>query len=131
MKALIAEDDFTSRLLLQKFLSPFGEVHVAVNGAEALEAFREAKKSGAPYGLVCLDIMMPEMDGQEVLKEIRGLEEAAGISLGQGTKIIMTTALKDRVNVMTAFREQCDAYLAKPIDRQKLVGCLKDFGLAA
>ena len=131
MKALIAEDDFTSRLLLQKFLSPFGEVHVAVNGAEALEAFREAKKNGDPYGLVCLDIMMPEMDGQEVLKEIRGLEEAAGVSLGQGTKVIMTTALKDRVNVMTAFREQCDAYLAKPIDRQKLVGCLKDFGLAA
>jgi two-component system chemotaxis response regulator CheY len=131
MKALIAEDDFTSRLLLQKFLSPFGEVHVAVNGAEALEAFREAKKGGEPYGLVCLDIMMPEMDGQEVLKEIRGLEEAAGINLGQGTKIIMTTALKDRVNVMTAFREQCDAYLSKPIDRQKLVGCLKDFGLAA
>ena len=74
---------------------------------------------------------MPEMDGQEVLKEIRGLEEAAGVSLGQVTKVIMTTALKDRVNVMTAFREQCDAYLAKPIDRQKLVGCLKDFGLAA
>ena len=48
MKALIAEDDFTSRLLLQKFLSPFGEVHVAVNGAEALEAFREAKKNGDP-----------------------------------------------------------------------------------
>ena len=131
MKALVAEDDFTSRLLLQKLLSPFGEVHVAANGAEALEAFRDAKKSGEPYNLVCLDIMMPKMDGQEVLKEIRGLEEADGIDLGQGTKVIMTTALKDRTNVLTAFREQCDAYLAKPIDRQKLVGCLKEFGLAA
>jgi two-component system chemotaxis response regulator CheY len=131
MKVLVAEDDFTSRLLLQKFLSPFGEVHVAVNGAEALEAFREAKKSGEPYSLVCLDIMMPEMDGQDVLREIRGLEEADGVDLGHGTKVIMTTALKDRVNVMTAFREQCDAYLSKPIDRQKLVGCLKEFGLAA
>jgi two-component system, chemotaxis family, chemotaxis protein CheY len=131
MKALVAEDDFTSRLLLQKLLSPFGEVHVAVNGTEAIEAYRQAKKAGEPYSLVCLDIMMPEMDGQAVLKEIRGLEEADGINLGHGTKVIMTTALKDRANVMTAFREQCDAYLAKPIDRAKLVGCLKQFGLAA
>jgi two-component system, chemotaxis family, chemotaxis protein CheY len=130
MKVLVAEDDFTSRLLLQRFLSPFGEVHVAVNGAEALEAFRQAKKSGEPYSLVCLDIMMPEMDGQAVLKEIRGLEEADGIDFGQGIKVIMTTALKDRSNVMTAFREQCDAYLSKPIDRARLVGCLKEFGLA-
>jgi two-component system, chemotaxis family, chemotaxis protein CheY len=131
MKVLVAEDDFTSRLLLQKLLSPFGEVHIAVNGAEALDAFRDARDKGDPYSLVCLDIMMPEMDGQDVLKEIRSLEEADGINPGQGTKVIMTTALKDRTNVMTAFREQCDAYLSKPIERAKLVGCLKDFGLAA
>ena len=46
MKVLVAEDDFTSRLLLQKLLSPFGEAHIAANGAEALEAFRDARKSG-------------------------------------------------------------------------------------
>jgi two-component system chemotaxis response regulator CheY len=130
MKVLVAEDDFTSRLLLQKFLSPFGEIHVAINGAEALEAFRQAKKTGEPYSLVCLDIMMPAIDGRDVLKEIRSLEEADGVYLGHGTKVIMTTALKDSVNVMTAFREPCDAYLAKPIDHQRLVGCLKEFGLA-
>ena len=131
MKILVAEDDFTSRLLLQKLLLPFGEVHVAVNGTEALEAFREARRCGEPYNLVCLDIMMPQMDGQDVLKQIRGLEEAAGVCVGEGTKVIMTTALKDRENVMKAFREQCDAYLAKPIDRQRLVSCLKDLRLAA
>jgi two-component system chemotaxis response regulator CheY len=131
MKILIAEDDFASRLVLQKLISPYGEVHVAANGVEALDAFKAAGEQGEPYGLICLDIMMPEMDGQAVLREIRTIEKEGGLAAGNGVKVIMTTALKDRESVMTAFREQCDGYLVKPIDRQKLVGHLRDLGIAA
>ena len=46
MRALIAEDDFTSRLLMQKLLAPYGESHVAINGKEALEAYTAARRSG-------------------------------------------------------------------------------------
>ncbi len=129
MRALIAEDDFTSRLLLQKLLAPYGESHVAINGKEAIEAFRAAKQKRRPYDLICLDIMMPEMDGQTVLREIRAIEEGAGIRTGHGAKILMTTALKDPKNVMAAFRELCDGYLVKPIDKAKLVKYLQEFGL--
>jgi two-component system chemotaxis response regulator CheY len=129
MRALIAEDDFTSRLMLQKLLAPYGESHVAVDGKEALDAFRAARQKRRPYDLVCLDIMMPEMDGQSVLREIRAIEEGAGISTGRGARILMTTALKDPKNVMTAFRELCDGYLVKPIDKTKLLKHLKEFGL--
>jgi len=129
MRALIVEDDFTSRLLLQKLLAPYGESHVAVNGREALEAFQTARQNQQPYDLICLDIMMPEMDGQTVLKEVRSLEEAAGIQPGCGVKILMTTALKDPQNVMTAFRELCDGYLVKPIDKAKLLKYFKEQGL--
>lgn len=58
MKSLIVEDDFTSRLLMQKFLAPYGESHVAVNGKEAVAAFKNAISLGEPYHLVCLDIMI-------------------------------------------------------------------------
>ena len=68
MRTLIVEDDFTSRLLLQTYLSRFGECHVAINGVEAVEAFRMSKKNGAGYDLICMDIMMPEMDGQTALR---------------------------------------------------------------
>ena len=74
MKALIVEDDFTSRLLLQGLLQPFGVCHVCINGKEAVEAFKIALDQKEPYDLVCLDIMMPEMDGQTALKEIRAIE---------------------------------------------------------
>lgn len=131
MKILVVEDDFTSRVLLQKLLARYGEVHIAINGREALDAYTQAEAEGEPYELICLDIMMPEVGGQEVLREIRAAETARGIRLGEGVKIIMTTALKDSRNVMTAFREQCDSYLVKPIDRDKLAEQLENLGLAA
>ncbi len=129
MKTLIAEDDFTSRLLMQALLSPYGECHIAVNGREAVHAFRMARAEGHPYDLVCLDIMMPEMDGHGVLKAIRAAEEADGILVGDGAKIIMTTALQDTNNVFTAFREMCDGYLVKPVNKAKLRSQLTSFGL--
>jgi two-component system chemotaxis response regulator CheY len=129
MRTLIVEDDFTSRLLLQAFLSRYGECHIAVNGKEALTAFRAAQESGQKYDLICMDIMMPEMDGQTAVKEIRALEEAGGTLSTQGVKIIMTTALDDVKNVVESFKSLCDAYLFKPIDTGKLLAHLREFDL--
>jgi two-component system chemotaxis response regulator CheY len=72
--------------------------------------------------------MMPEMDGQTVLREIRAIEEGAGTRHERRVKILMTTALKDAKNVMTAFRELCDGYLVKPIDKAKLLKYLAELG---
>ena len=129
MKILIVEDDFTSRLLLQQILTPYGECHIAKDGREAIEAFMLAWAEKSRYDLICLDIMMPEIDGQEVLKRIRAMEKTENVIPGSGAKIIMTTALKDKGNVFTAFNEQCDGYLVKPIDKTKLISYLTEFGL--
>lgn len=131
MKSLIVEDDFTSRLLLQTIISRYGECHIAVNGREAVEAFRLARNSGRRYDLICMDIMMPEMDGQAALAEIRSEEQAEGIFSTNGVKIIMTTALDQPRDVVHAFHELCDAYLFKPIDTARLIAHLKDFSLIA
>ena len=124
MKVLIAEDDFVSRLLLQRILAPYGEVHIAVNGKEAIEAYHLAMQEGRPYNLVCLDIMMPEMDGHMVLKEIHNMKDEK-----DSVKIIMTTALADPENVMTAIQEHCDGYVIKPITQETLISKLHSLGL--
>ncbi|MFZ3210108.1 MAG: response regulator [Terriglobales bacterium] len=129
MKTLIVEDDFTSRLLLQTLLSPYGECHIAVNGREAVDAFRVAHDSGRSYDLICMDIMMPEMDGQAALKQIRALEEAAGVLPHAGVKIIMTTAVSDTKTVFASYEGLCDGYLFKPLDTGKLAQYLQSFGL--
>jgi len=129
MRTLIVEDDFTSRLLLQTFLAKYGECHVAINGKEAVAAFRTSEANGQHYDLICMDIMMPEMDGQAAVKEIRAIEEAGGTTSTNGAKIIMTTALDDVKNVVQSFQSLCDAYLFKPIDAAKLLGHMRDFHL--
>lgn len=112
-------------------MQPYGICHVAVNGKEALDAFHLGHLSGEPYQLICLDIMMPEMDGQAVLKALRGEEEARGILSSDGVKIIMTTALNDMTNIFAAYRSLCDGYMVKPISRAKLLEQVREFGLIA
>ena len=129
VKILIVDDDFTSRLLLQKILKAYGDIHAAVNGKEAVGVILSAMDAGEAYDFIVLDIMMPEMDGQEALKAIRTAEEKAGIMLGKGVKIIMTTALSDSSNVITSFKEQCDSYLVKPVSKDKLLKELRNFSL--
>lgn len=129
MKTLIVEDDFTSRLILQELLRKYGPCHFANNGREAVEAARLALEQGEVYDLICLDIMMPEMDGQQALREIRALEESRGINSDKGSKIIMITVLGDYTNVRQAYHNLCDTYLTKPIDKGKLIGSLQTLGL--
>ncbi len=78
MKTLIVEDDFICRKLLQTFLSGYGATDVAANGVEALLAVSQAINEDEPYDLICLDILMPELDGHKVLKQIRADEEVKG-----------------------------------------------------
>ena len=129
MRTLSVEDDFTSRLLLQELLKPYGPTHVAVNGQEAVYAVRAGMDAGDPYDLVCLDIMMPEMDGHQACKEIRAVEEERGILSSDGVKIVMTTALGDTKNSFAAFWNLCDGYLVKPIHKAMLLEGLRKLGL--
>ncbi|HTS50335.1 MAG TPA: response regulator [Bryobacteraceae bacterium] len=129
LRMLLVEDDFASRLLLQTFLSRYGECHVAVNGLEAVEAVRSALERGERYDLICMDIMMPEMDGREAVRRARALEEEHGILSTSGAKIIMTTAVDDVKEVIRCFHELCDAYLVKPIDLGQLLSHMKTYQL--
>jgi len=129
MKILIADDDFTSRVLLQELLSDFGEVQTGVTGTEAVELFRRALNAGKPFQFVCLDIMMPEESGLEALARIRALEEAVGIRGLDRSRILMITALDDSRTIMTAFREMCDGFVVKPLDPHALFRQMADLGL--
>lgn len=126
MRILVAEDDRLSRVFLKKFLVRYGECDVAVDGIEALDCFMDAVKQKKPYDLLCLDIMMPRLDGLKVLKAIRVLEKQHEL---KHTCIIMMTALADVEYVDQALELGCDAYAAKPIDTDKVETVMKNLGL--
>jgi two-component system chemotaxis response regulator CheY len=129
LRILLAEDDFACRLLLQTFLARYGECHTAVNGKEAVEVFSISIEQEQPYDMICMDIMMPEMDGREAVRRIRAIEEASGTLSSSGVKIIMTTTVEDVKEVILCFQELCDAYLMKPIDLAELVEQMKRYQL--
>lgn len=131
MKILIVEDEAVSRRIMQEYLAPFGECEIAVSGSEAIQAVRLSRQEGHPYDLVCLDIMMPDMDGLAVLREIRSTEAGLGIAGHEGVKVIMTTAVNKPRAIMRAFQEHCEACLVKPINKARLVEKLGDLGLAS
>lgn len=129
VRILIAEDDLASRKVISKFLSNYGECDITIDGIEALEAFMMAWDEGRPYDLICLDIMMPELDGIKTLKAIRDIETQKGLKEDKRAKIIMTTALNDKDSVMNAFETGCEAYAAKPLNMDKLAEVMKKLNL--
>lgn len=129
MKILLAEDDFVTRKFMTSFLSKYGECDVTVDGMEAVDAFMMAMEDDEPYDLVCLDIMMPVMDGYQALLGIRNIEKERGIPAEDAVKVIMTTALNDERNVKKAFELGCTIYSGKPIDQERFEQALKKLGL--
>jgi two-component system chemotaxis response regulator CheY len=129
LRILIVEDEFTTRHLESSILSEFGLCQTAVDGKEAIFAYEQALKNNSPYDLIILDIMIPEIDGHKVLKRIRKLEEQGDSGFLEGVKIIITSCLEDSKNIMASFREQTDAYIIKPMTREKILPELNKLGL--
>lgn len=129
MKCLIVEDNDFAREGLRFFLADHAEIETAENGREGVELFTKALGAGAGFDLVLLDIIMPEMDGQQALKLIRKAERESGQPERKAV-IIMTTALNSPENMEEAIWDgDCTDYLVKPIVRADLMGMLRRHGL--
>lgn len=133
MKILLAEDDFASRKFMSKLLGDYGECDVTVNGLEAVDAYLMALEDDDEdnYELVVLDVMMPMLDGYQVLNTIRKIETDKNISVDKRVKVIMTTALNEEINVKKAMEIGCDAYVGKPVNVEKFTILLERLGFKA
>jgi len=130
MRFLVVDDDFQARSLIQRLLHPYGVTEVATDGEEAVEAFRFALKQGEPYDLITLDILMPNSDGQQALREIREIEKEMQIPADKAVKIIMVSGLDDAKEVHDAFfLGSATSYIVKPIHNRALFDEITALGL--
>jgi CheY-like chemotaxis protein len=111
MKVLIAEDDYASRLILQRTLEGFG--HECLATEDGLQAWGVYRKT-PDIDVVVSDWMMPNMDGIEFCRRVRGLARE------RRTFFIMLTALGSKERLLEGLRAGADEYLVKPLDREQL-----------
>lgn len=130
LRCLIVEDDELSRELLALQMEPYAECDLAENGLIGLEKFKAALLDAAPYDLILLDIMMPEMDGLEAAKAMRAFEEKQGTNIDRGVAIVVLSSLSTPHDVIQAYvAAQSAAHLVKPVQPEKLVKTLRKLNL--
>ncbi len=125
LKVLIVDDVPQNCRVLKALMARYGECDIAQNGREAVNAFQNAWKQGTPYQLVCMDIMLPDIDGLKVVEVFRKMEEAMKVEEGQQAKIVIISSLDESQQRLKAFNLGCVGYITKPIMSKDLSECLK------
>lgn len=127
MRILVVDDEPMGRIMLVQFLKEFGVCDQAENGEEALDFFMRAIDSCEPYDLICLDIIMPVMNGLETLTAIRKFEQD---EMHKRTIVFMISASRSTDDVSNAYFEcDCDDYVVKPFNRNELYNLLQEYNL--
>jgi two-component system chemotaxis response regulator CheY len=128
MKILIVDDDMANCQLINHIVKSYGSTDIAANGAEAIGSFKKAHEEKEPFDVIFLDIMMPEKDGHEVLKEMREWENK-NLPFGKGeAKVVMISALDSRSHILSSFKEGCEYYLLKPVSSDKVETVMEEMG---
>ena len=119
LRVLIIDDNATNRLIVRNMLAHWGlRPAEADSGAAGLEALQAAFKAGDPFGLILLDVMMPVMDGFEVLARIREMPEIS-------RPVIMMLSSRDQPgDAARAHEFGATAYIVKPIRPSELLDAI-------
>ncbi|MGZ3723047.1 MAG: response regulator [Bdellovibrionales bacterium] len=116
---VIAEDSPPNRKILAHLLERLGfEVIACENGDEAWAALQDVKNERVVA--VISDIMMPKMDGIQLLRNIRGLEKTAALA------VILVTAISEKEYIAQAKELKVNGYILKPVTFQRVTSKLQE-----
>lgn len=128
MRLLIVDDNSKNAKLLEAILAPYGECEFVEGGKEAICAFEKAWNDWRPFNFIFLDIMMPEMDGEQVLAHIRETEQNKNISDLHRAKILMVSAHSDEELFNRCVQSGCDDFIVKPFNKDTVIKKLVKLG---
>ena len=114
-RVLIVDDEPINRELLGTMLSQTFEIATASNGQEAMMMLTQPD---ADYSLILLDLLMPVMDGFEVIKNLRANPDTADI------QIVILSALNSNEDIVKGFNVGANDFIMKPIIMEKLLTCV-------
>lgn len=129
--ALVVEDEPVARELIRSALDGLFSVDAVSGAAEALAAFDTAASWDALPELVCLDLVLGDGSGLDLLAEIRIREDRIGVPSAERARVLVVSQQSDASTIVRAFREQADGYVTKPFDRAVLRAKVAEFGLGS
>jgi two-component system, chemotaxis family, chemotaxis protein CheY len=129
MRTLIVEDVHFLALILQRIIEPYSKADFAQNGAVAIDKYTKAFTKGKAYDLICLDLLLPEMDGFEVLRSLRQFEDEFNLPPEARTKVVVISTFNDQNTVNKARAAGCDSYIAKPFRKDRVLKTIEKLGL--
>jgi signal transduction histidine kinase/CheY-like chemotaxis protein len=116
VRALVVDDNLTNRRVLERMLIGWGmQPALAENGRDALEFLAQAERAGRPFGLALIDANMPEMDGFQLIEEIRKSPQRSG------TAMMMLTSGGARGDAERCRELGVTGYLTKPVGQAELL----------
>lgn len=130
MKTLIVDDDYVVRKKLGTIMQSVGPCEMVDTGAAAVEAFKKAWEHWAPFDLITLDVGMPDMDGTEILYNIREMENTKNVPDDKKVKVFMVSGYSDKDTVITSIQAGCDDYIKKPFNKDIILAKIRACGLA-
>jgi two-component system chemotaxis response regulator CheY len=129
LRCLVVDDDELGRELLMLDLNGIACCDTAVNGREAVEKYSASLES-APYDVVFLDVIMPEMDGNDAAAAIRKMELERGVTADKGVNIIIVSSQNTPHEIIKSYvSAKSAAHLVKPLNAEKLKKTLRKLGL--
>ncbi|MGR3661544.1 MAG: response regulator [Paracoccaceae bacterium] len=116
IKILVVDDMAISRQLLVQMLEQLGVnvVHTAQSGAEALRSL-----AAFPADMIIADLIMPDMDGLELLRRLRESRQSRGIGF------ILTSGDDTNEKITDAWHSGLDRFMSKPFEMPRLITCLE------
>ena len=125
IKTLVVEDVFLIQRIIQKLTTNYTNCHAVQNGIEAVEKFKSEFFNGEPFELIYLDIYIPEMNGIEVLENIRAFERELKIKEEEKVKIVMVSSLSHANMIKKARKLGCNGYITKPFSKDQIIDELR------
>jgi DNA-binding response OmpR family regulator len=121
-RVLLVDDDAALARLVSEYLAEAGfAVECAGDGAAGLAALRRGERGGKPFDLLILDLMLPDADGLELCKRLRGDSEPALAAL----PIVMLTARGEETDRIVGLELGADDYLGKPFHPRELLARMR------
>lgn len=133
MKSLVIDDDYSCRRIFKVYLDNLGDCDTVSLGFEGMNKFKEAFGTSDPYNLIIIDIILPDINGNEVLRMIRTEEDLALTPDHFRVKIVLATSLDDEVNrnFEKDLKKGLETYYVKSFANEGLPGKLQELNLAA